>query len=62
MWWLKRSYLELQPYVIATLMSVILFFALLMVFAANTNPFATGIAGTPMDGQGLNFQLRRTST
>jgi cytochrome c-type biogenesis protein CcmF len=57
-WWLKRSYLELQPYVIATLMSVILFFAVLMIFS--TNPFATAIAGAPADGQGLNFQLRRT--
>jgi cytochrome c-type biogenesis protein CcmF len=54
--WLKRRYLELQPYVIATLMGIICFFAVLMIFA--TNPFATGIAGAPMDGQGLNFQLR----
>jgi cytochrome c-type biogenesis protein CcmF len=54
--WLRRRYLELQPYVIATLMGVISFFAVLMIFA--TNPFGTSIAGTPVDGQGLNNQLR----
>jgi cytochrome c-type biogenesis protein CcmF len=54
--WLKRRYLELQPYVIATLMSILIFFAILMIFAAN--PFATGVAGTPVEGQGLNYQLR----
>lgn len=55
-WWLRRRYLELQPYVIATLMGVLLFFAVLMIFA--TNPFSTSIAGAPADGQGLNNQLR----
>ncbi len=55
-WWLGRRYLELQPYVIATLMGILCFFAVLMIFA--TNPFATGIAGTPVEGQGLNNQLR----
>jgi cytochrome c-type biogenesis protein CcmF len=54
--WLARRYLELQPYVIATLMSVLLFFAIIMIFAAN--PFATSIAGAPVDGTGLNQQLR----
>lgn len=54
--WLRRRYLELQPYVLATLMTIVGFFALLMLFAAN--PFATSIAGAPIDGQGLNFQLR----
>jgi cytochrome c-type biogenesis protein CcmF len=54
--WLGRRYLELQPYVIATLMSIILFFGVLMVFS--TNPFATTIAGAPVEGQGLNYQLR----
>lgn len=54
--WLKRQYLELQPYVIATLMSIICFFAVLMIFA--TNPFTTSIAGAPLEGQGLNYQLR----
>jgi cytochrome c-type biogenesis protein CcmF len=54
--WLKRRYLELQPYVIATLMAIVLFFAVLMIFAAN--PFSTGVAGAPLDGNGLNQQLR----
>src|SRR5829696_1637443 len=30
-WWLRRKYLELQPYVIATLMSVLIFFGILMI-------------------------------
>ncbi len=54
--WLKRRYLELQPYVIATLMGILIFFGVLMVFAAN--PFATSLAGAPIEGQGLNYQLR----
>src|SRR5262249_50905312 len=44
--WLERRYLELQPYVIATLMGVILFFSVLMIFAAN--PFATAVGGAPL--------------
>ncbi|MCC6553192.1 MAG: heme lyase CcmF/NrfE family subunit [Polyangiaceae bacterium] len=55
-YWMRRRYLELQPYVIATLMAILMFFAVLMVFA--TNPFATGVAGAPLDGKGLNHQLR----
>ena len=47
---------ELQPYVIATLMVVILFFCVLMMFAAN--PFATSIAGARVDGEGLNPLLQ----
>src|SRR5262249_17948866 len=31
--WLGRRYLELQPYVIATLMAVVMFFCILMAFA-----------------------------
>ncbi|MBK8251443.1 MAG: heme lyase CcmF/NrfE family subunit [Polyangiaceae bacterium] len=54
--WMRRRYLELQPYVIATLMTILGFFAILMVFAVN--PFATSAAGPPDDGQGLNYQLR----
>ncbi|MEZ4300910.1 MAG: cytochrome c-type biogenesis CcmF C-terminal domain-containing protein [Polyangiaceae bacterium] len=54
--WMRRRYLELQPYVIATLMVILGFFAILMVFAVN--PFATSAAGAPDDGQGLNYQLR----
>lgn len=55
-YWLRRKYLELQPYVIATLMSIMMFFAILMVFS--TNPFQTSVAGAPLDGNGLNYQLR----
>ncbi|UQA61463.1 heme lyase CcmF/NrfE family subunit [Polyangium aurulentum] len=55
--WLGRRYLELQPYVIATLMTIIGFFAVLMIFGG-TNPFATTAGGAPIDGTGLNYQLR----
>ncbi len=54
--WMRRKYLELQPYVIATLMTVVAFFALVMVFVVN--PFAVSAAGAPEDGAGLNYQLR----
>lgn len=54
--WLKGKYHQLQPYVIATLMTVLAFFAILMIFSAN--PFATHVAGAPEDGTGLNYQLR----
>jgi len=54
--WLGRRYLELQPYVIATLMTIIMFFGLLMIFAVN--PFQTQVGGAPIDGEGLNIQLR----
>src|SRR4029079_15745243 len=54
--WMRRRYLELQPYVIATLMTILGFFAILMIFAAN--PFAMTAAGAPEDGQGLTYQPR----
>ncbi len=54
--WLRRRYIELQPIVIATLMTIIGFFAILMIFAAN--PFAVQASGAPIDGEGLNYQLR----
>src|ERR1700689_3048279 len=54
--WLGRRYLELQPYVIATLMAIVLFFCVLMAFAAN--PFATTGAGPRADGEGLNPLLQ----
>ncbi|MFW6051946.1 MAG: heme lyase CcmF/NrfE family subunit [Myxococcota bacterium] len=54
--WMRGRYLELQPWVIATLMSVLGFFVLLMLFAAN--PFATFPANAPMDGEGLNPLLQ----
>ena len=41
---LGKKYLELQPYIIATLMGVVIFFCVLMAFAAN--PFATGVVGS----------------
>src|SRR5580698_4641998 len=54
--WLGKRHLELQPYIIATLMGIVLFFCVLMAFAAN--PFATGIAGARSDGEGLNPLLQ----
>lgn len=51
-----KKHLELQPYVIATLMAVVVFFCVLMAFAAN--PFSTSIAGTRPDGEGLNPLLQ----
>lgn len=54
--WLKGRYRELQPYVIATLMVIVGFFAVLMIFAAN--PFQTNMAGARPDGEGLNPLLQ----
>ena len=54
--WLGKKYLELQPYIIATLMAVVLFFCVLMAFAAN--PFSTSVAGARTDGEGLNPLLQ----
>jgi len=54
--WLRGRYRELQPYVIATLMVIVAFFAILMLFAAN--PFATSVAGARVDGEGLNPLLQ----
>ncbi len=49
--WLQGRYRQLQPYVIATLMVVIVFFAVLMLFAAN--PFSTAnIAGAQPTARG----------
>ncbi|HEX7669533.1 MAG TPA: cytochrome c biogenesis protein CcsA, partial [Polyangiaceae bacterium] len=55
-WWLKGKYRELQPYIIATLMVIMSFFAVLMLFAAN--PFETNLAGAKIDGEGLNPLLQ----
>ena len=55
-WTLGKKHLELQPYVIATLMGVVLFFCVLMAFAAN--PFSTSVAGATADGEGLNPLLQ----
>ncbi len=54
--WLRGRYRQLQPYVIATLMVIMAFFAVLMIFSAN--PFETAIAGAKADGEGLNPLLR----
>lgn len=54
--WLRGKYLELQPWIIATIMSIFMFFAVLMLFAAN--PFAVNAAGPPPDGEGLNPLLQ----
>jgi cytochrome c-type biogenesis protein CcmF len=54
--WMRGKYRELQPYVIATLMSIALFFGVLMLFAAN--PFWTSVAGARADGEGLNPLLQ----
>jgi len=54
--WMNHRYLVLQPYVIATLMGIVLFFTVLMAFAAN--PFSTSIAGARPDGEGLNPLLQ----
>jgi cytochrome c-type biogenesis protein CcmF len=54
--WLGRRYLELQPTIIATLMVIVLFFCVLMAYAAN--PFSTSIAGARADGEGLNPLLQ----
>ncbi|MFO0697428.1 MAG: cytochrome c-type biogenesis CcmF C-terminal domain-containing protein [Polyangiales bacterium] len=54
--WMRGRYLELQPWVLATLMSIFGFFSLLMLFPAN--PFATFAASVPLDGEGLNPLLQ----
>ncbi|HEX3345517.1 MAG TPA: cytochrome c biogenesis protein CcsA, partial [Polyangiaceae bacterium] len=54
--WLGKRHLELQPYILATLMAIVLFFCVLMAFAAN--PFATTVAGARADGEGLNPLLQ----
>ena len=41
--WLQGRFRELQPYIIATLMVLVVFFCILMTFAAN--PFSTSVGG-----------------
>ncbi len=53
---LRGRHFELQPWVLATLMSIVGFFLLLMLFAAN--PFAPTPSGTAADGEGLNPLLQ----
>jgi len=54
--WMQGKYRELQGYVIATLMVVVAFFAILMMFAAN--PFEQNLGGAQADGSGLNPLLQ----
>ncbi len=49
---LRERLLALQPIILATLMSVVAFFAVVMLFAAN--PFSASFSATPVDGRGLN--------
>ncbi len=55
-WSLGKKHLDLQPYIIATLMAVVIFFCILMAFAAN--PFSTSVSGARTDGEGLNPLLQ----
>ena len=54
--WMRGKYRELQPWVIATLMSILCFFGVVMLFAAN--PFWTTLAGAKQEGEGLNPLLQ----
>ena len=54
--WMQGKYRELQGYVIATLMVIVAFFAVLMMFAAN--PFEQNMGGAQADGSGLNPLLQ----
>jgi cytochrome c-type biogenesis protein CcmF len=54
--WFRGRFRELEPWVIATLMSILGFFLIVMLFAAN--PFAISPAAAPADGEGLNPLLQ----
>ncbi|MBX3270815.1 MAG: cytochrome c biogenesis protein CcsA [Sandaracinaceae bacterium] len=54
--WIGDRYRRLQPVMFATLMSVLAFFVILQLYAAN--PFATSFGGAPADGEGLNPLLQ----
>ena len=53
---LRRRLPELQPYILATLMGIVMFFCVLMLFSAN--PFSTAVAGSPPDDEELNPLLQ----
>jgi cytochrome c-type biogenesis protein CcmF len=55
-WWVKDKYRELQPVMFSVLMTILAFFMVLMLFAAN--PFATTHGAPPADGEGLNPLLQ----
>jgi cytochrome c-type biogenesis protein CcmF len=52
----REQHRELIPYVVAVISSVQMFFLFLMVL--HKNPFATFLAATPPDGEGLNPALQ----
>lgn len=54
--WMRQRFLPLQPYVIATLQSILAFFLVLMLFAAN--PFELSVAQAPAEGEGMNPLLQ----
>ena len=53
---LRKRLPELAPYILATLMSILLFVGVMMLWSAN--PFATAVAGAPPEGEGLNPLLQ----
>jgi cytochrome c-type biogenesis protein CcmF len=53
---LRKRLPELAPIILATLMSVVMFYGVLMLFSAN--PFATNVGGATTDGEGLNPLLQ----
>jgi cytochrome c-type biogenesis protein CcmF len=54
--WIRGRFRQLEPVIIATLMVIIGFFAVLMLFAAN--PFQTNVVGAVPEGEGLNPLLQ----
>lgn len=54
--WIGEKHRELQPVMFATLMSIVMFFVVIQLFAAN--PFATTFGAPPVDGEGLNPLLQ----
>ena len=55
----RSKHREMLPYIIAVLMTIALFFAVLMVFVKGSNPFATLPDGAvPLNGRGLNPMLK----
>ncbi len=53
---LRARHKELAPWVISTLMGVVVFFGILMAWAAN--PFSASFVGAPSEGEGLNPSLQ----
>ncbi len=53
---LRARHKELAPWVIATLMGVVVFFGVIMSWAAN--PFSASFVGAPLEGEGLNPSLQ----